>query len=319
MRYALLIYEAPGAYDGFSDDERRAVSGEYLALRDDPRVVDGARLKPVETAHHRPRGGRRGTDHGRPVRRHQGGLRRLLRARGGRPRRRLGDRGPDTGGSPRRIGRGASDGGAVALIEKAFRDSGVACWRRWSACSATSISPKRPPRRRLPPRQSAGHATARPRIPARWLVTTARNKAIDRLRRERTLAAKTRLLDVPEAVEDRVDETTIPDERLELIFTCCHPALATEAQVALTLRALGGLTTEEIAEAFLVAAETMKRRLSRAKTKIREGGDPLQRPARSRVARAPCGGAGGGLPHLQRGLRRPLRPGRRGDPAGASC
>ena len=85
-------------------------------------------------------------------------------------------------------------------------------------------------------------------------MTTARNRAIDRIRRERTLAAKTRLLEVPEAAEDeRWTSRTIPDERLELIFTCCHPALAAEAQVALTLRALGGLTTEEIARAFLVA------------------------------------------------------------------
>ena len=117
-----------------------------------------------------------------------------------------------------------------------------------------------------------------PANPGAWLVTTARNKAIDRLRRERTLAAKTRLLEVPEAVEDRMDETTIPDERLELIFTCCHPALALEAQVALTLRALGGLTTDEIAGAFLVAPETMKRRLSRAKTKITEAGIPFSVP-----------------------------------------
>jgi RNA polymerase sigma-70 factor, ECF subfamily len=69
-------------------------------------------------------------------------------------------------------------------------------------------------------------------------VTTARNRAIDRIRRERTLAEKTRLLDVPEAVEDEMDETEIPDERLELVFTCCHPALALDAQVALTLRTL---------------------------------------------------------------------------------
>jgi RNA polymerase sigma-70 factor, ECF subfamily len=118
-----------------------------------------------------------------------------------------------------------------------------------------------------------------PDNPGAWLVTTARNRAIDRLRRERTLAAKTRLLEVPEAaVEDDVDATTIPDERLELIFTCCHPALATEAQVALTLRALGGLTTEEIAHAFLVSPETMKRRLSRAKVKIRDAGIPFAVP-----------------------------------------
>jgi RNA polymerase sigma-70 factor (ECF subfamily) len=117
-----------------------------------------------------------------------------------------------------------------------------------------------------------------PANPGAWLLTTARNRAIDRIRRDRVLADKTRLLDVPEAVEDDVDETTIPDERLELLFTCCHPALATEAQVALTLRALGGLSTEEIARAFLVSPETMKRRLSRAKVKIKTAGIPFSVP-----------------------------------------
>ena len=83
-------------------------------------------------------------------------------------------------------------------------------------------------------------------------MATARNRAIDRIRRDRTLAAKTQLLDVPQATEDEMDDPTIPDERLELVFTCCHPALALDAQVALTLRTLGGLTTDEIARAFLV-------------------------------------------------------------------
>jgi RNA polymerase sigma-70 factor (ECF subfamily) len=109
-------------------------------------------------------------------------------------------------------------------------------------------------------------------------VTTARNRAIDRIRRDRTFAAKAHLLDVPETVEDDVDETTIPDERLELIFTCCHPALALDAQVALTLRTLGGLRTEEIARAFLVPEATMNKRLVRAKRKIATAGIPFRVP-----------------------------------------
>jgi RNA polymerase sigma-70 factor (ECF subfamily) len=144
--------------------------------------------------------------------------------------------------------------GDIDLAEEAVQDAFAAALQRW-------------PERGLPP------------SPQGWIVTTARNRAIDRLRREATRDERHAQSLVLHTPDDPEEVGAVPDDRLRLIFTCCHPALAPAAQVALTLRLLGGLTTAEIAHAFLVPEPTMAQRISRAKGKIRDARIPYRVPA----------------------------------------
>jgi hypothetical protein len=140
-------------------------------------------------------------------------------------------------------------------------------------------------------------------------VGTGRNLAVDRIRRDRTLAAKTRLLQVPEPAEDNMDATTFPDERLELVFTCCHPALATDAQVALTLRTLGGMSTGDIARAFLVR-DVRRPAVGRAAGAAGRAGRPGSQRHRGEVGLGPQGRPG----EAKERSRNPHGPSREGPP-----
>ena len=293
-QYMLLIYEDPTASPAPNSPQAQAEFGEYGAFTEDIRAngqfVSGAPLQMTDTAttvRVNGNGGDAVLSDG-PFAETKEWLGGLLRARLPRPRH--GDRagGPDPGGAPRRHRGPAGDGNpgdvSAGAVERAFREESgrvLATLIRHVggdfALAEDALQDALADALRTWPRSGA------PANPGAWITVTARRRAIDRIRRERVLADRVQslqiLMDLEQQAEpDPAEESAVADDRLRLIFTCCHPALAIEARVALTLRTLGGLTTPEIARAFLVPEATMAQRLVRAKRKIAKAAIPYRVP-----------------------------------------
>ena len=287
MKYLLAIYADEAEWAELGEDDRQAMYVEYARFAEDMgrrgMMIDGAELRPTTAATTvRVRDGRTLVTDGpfAETKEQLGGyfvvecesIDDAIEAAGRMPTAR------------QRVHRGAAIGGAVGASEAAaaaFREhwgrAVAALMRRFGDADLAEESVQ----------EAFGRAAARwpadgvPGSPLGWIVATAGNVAVDRLRRERALRERLpRLAAEPAAPEPEAfeEDDAVPDERLELIFTCCHPALSAEASVALTLRLVAGLTTAEIARAFLVPEAAMAQRLVRAKAKIRMAGIPFGRP-----------------------------------------
>src|SRR5262250_4017692 len=259
-------------------DARRTSGGGRLGLRRRPaRPEHGDRAAPQ---------GRRRAHHRRPIHRGQGAPRRVHHHQGAGPGRgagvgpqvRAGDHAAHRGTAVPGRSRGlmppsaaeieeifrAEYGRAVAVLNRSLGDLDSA---EDAVQDAFTVAVQRWPADGLPP------------SPAGWIITTARNRAIDRLRREASREDRHARAALLHASREPAEEGPVSDDRLRLIFTCCHPALSPEAQVALTLRLLGGLSTDEVARAFLISEPTMAQRLVRAKHKIKAARIPYRVPA----------------------------------------
>ena len=323
MKYMLLIHQGttptpqtPEAWARLSADEQQAVFAAYKALNQTPGVTPGVQMQPARDRDDRAGGGRQDAHHRRAVRRDQGGDRRLLLLRGRRPRRRDRRRLASSRGVHGRRDRGASVGGVVATLEQAFREQrgrvlaaligflGDFDLAEEAVQEAFAIAAERWPRDGVPDKSRAAGSS-----------TTARNRAIDRIRRDRTLAAKTRLLQVPEAVEDSVDATTLsrraPRAHLHLLPPGARHRSAGRAHAADARR-----PDHRRDRARLPRARADDGPAAGAGEAQDQGGrDPVPGAARPLAARSARRGARGRLPDLQRGLRRSRPAGDRSAPA----